>query len=106
MYAAAVDLTPIRRRRPRPRWKAATRNLVFGCGSVVFLAIGLAQNVHGGAASRYEMVTVKAGDSLWSIAAPRYPDSDLRQKVDQIEQANHLQGAGVFVGESLRVPTS
>jgi LysM repeat protein len=49
-------------------------------------------------------VTVAAGDTLWSIAARRYPDADPREKVFQIEQLNHLAGPTIVPGERLRVP--
>src|SRR5438132_9732459 len=44
----------------------------------------------GGAGGRYETVTVARGDTLWTIAARRYPDADPRQMVGEIESANGL----------------
>jgi len=46
---------------------------------------------------------VRAGDTLWSIAAHLAgPGADPRPVVDQLEQAN--RGATVFPGETLRLP--
>ena len=49
-------------------------------------------------------VVVEPGDTLWSIAAARYPDDDVRARVDQIERLNGLQGPLIKVGETLRLP--
>ncbi len=50
-------------------------------------------------------MTVQPGDTLWAIAADRYPNSDVRAKVWQIEQVNHLSGETLQPGETLRVPS-
>jgi predicted Zn-dependent protease len=50
-------------------------------------------------------VTVQHGDNLWSIADRFTPASgNVQETVDQIEQANHLDGATVVPGEHLEVP--
>lgn len=54
---------------------------------------------------RYSVVTVRAGQSLWSIAAGHYPESDPRVTVPAIQRANHLASAMVHSGERLRLPT-
>jgi LysM repeat protein len=69
------------------------------------LSLGFAKVAEGGAAGPYEALTVQSGDTLWSIAADRYPGADVRAKVFQIEQANHLNGPAIEAGEKLQVPT-
>lgn len=49
-------------------------------------------------------ITVAPGDTLWSIAARRYPNADPRQKVFEIEQLNGLPGPAIDAGQRLRVP--
>jgi nucleoid-associated protein YgaU len=53
-----------------------------------------------GTASRYR---VRAGDSLWSIAAGRYA-GDPRKGVWRIEQANGMTGSTIAPGQVLRLP--
>lgn len=60
--------------------------------------------VTGSAAAASETVTVAPGDTLWGIAAQRYPDADVRQKVFEIEQLNGLRGPTILAGQRLRVP--
>ena len=55
-------------------------------------------------ASPPQHYTVRSGDSLWSIAARHYPNSDPRDAVYQIEQANHLSAAGLVAGERILLP--
>jgi len=60
--------------------------------------------VSGPAPAASETVTVAPGDTLWGIAAERYPDADPRQKVFEIEQLNGLRGPTIMTGQRLRVP--
>jgi len=50
-----------------------------------------------------QVVTVKPYETLWSIAAAHYA-GDTRDAVWRIQRANHLQGAGITVGERLVLP--
>jgi LysM repeat protein len=50
-------------------------------------------------------VVVQPGDTLWSIAAQRYPSDDVRARVDDIEQANGLHSPVIEAGELLKLPT-
>jgi nucleoid-associated protein YgaU len=50
-------------------------------------------------------VTVRHGDNLWTIADRFTPASgNVQETVDQIEEANHLDGATVVPGQRLEVP--
>ena len=46
---------------------------------------------------------VQPYDTLWSIASSHY-GGDVRNAIWQIQQANHLQGGGITVGERLTLP--
>lgn len=49
---------------------------------------------------------VEAGDTLWAIAAGVAPaGSDLRDTVDVIAELNDLEGATIFPGQALRLPS-
>jgi LysM repeat protein len=53
----------------------------------------------------YATVTVRPGDTVWSIAASHSkPSSDLQEMVDRISDANHLQGGTLQPGQRIRIP--
>lgn len=56
-----------------------------------------------GASGTPALYRVRAGDSLWTIAADRYA-GDPRRGVWRIEQANGLSGAVIVPGQVLRLP--
>jgi nucleoid-associated protein YgaU len=100
MYAAGYATHPMRssrRIRPAGRWAAVV--LVACCVSA-----GLAVVAHGGSGAQDATVVVQPGDTLWSIAAQRYPSDDVRARVDEIERLNALSGPLIEVGETLRLP--
>ncbi len=54
---------------------------------------------------RYVTITVKPGDTLWSIASARAgTGADVQDFVDRVADANHLQGAALQPGQHLRIP--
>jgi nucleoid-associated protein YgaU len=132
MYAAGHGITPWRANRaggissllagnqlarlarPGRAWPAKVAPPRQGLGRmgrlVLVLAVlaltgfGMAVAAHGGGRTTYTTVVVQPGDTLWSIAAQRYPDDDVRDRVQDIEQANGLTGPEIRVGEVLRLP--
>ena len=108
MYALAagprLDAQRLRRPRPVPPWRVAVRRLLMGAACFLLFAVALARTAHGQQPSGYQQVTVRAGDTVWSIAEARYPGSDPRPKVDEILRANRLTTPAVYPGEQLRVP--
>lgn len=56
------------------------------------------------AASAVARMTVRPGDSLWSVAERAAPDADARIVVQEIIQLNSLSGTVIYPGEQLRVP--
>jgi nucleoid-associated protein YgaU len=73
--------------------------------AVCLFSLGFALAARGGAAPGFTTVVVQPGDTLWSIAAEHYPQDDVRVRVDDIEQANGLDGPTIEVGRSLKLPT-
>jgi LysM repeat protein len=49
-------------------------------------------------------MVVEPGDTLWAIAAARYPGDDVRVRIDQIERLNGLHSPQIGVGEVLQLP--
>ena len=73
--------------------------LIVGMAVLVWSAMARSSNAHGAK----QVVTVRAYETLWSIAERHY-GGDVRDAVWQIEKANHLQGADVRVGQTLVLP--
>lgn len=103
MYAAGTSIGRLRtsgsargRLHGLGRWLLAA--LVVAAASVV-----LARAAAGGTAP-VDRLVVQPGDTLWSIAAARYPGDDPRERVDAIERLNGLSGPTIVTGETLLLP--
>lgn len=102
MYATG---RAIRRPLTSDRSDAALRRLYrWALVLVAALAVMLALSrvAQGGEATA--TVVVQPGDTLWTIAAARYPGDDTRGRVDQIERLNGLHDPMIEAGETLRLP--
>jgi nucleoid-associated protein YgaU len=73
--------------------------LIVGMAVLVWSAIARSSNAHGAK----QVVTVRAYETLWSIAQQHY-GGDVRDGIWQIEKANHLRSADVRVGQTLVLP--
>ncbi|HZP73392.1 MAG TPA: LysM peptidoglycan-binding domain-containing protein [Gaiellaceae bacterium] len=76
------------------------RILILVVASVLVWSIAARSSQAHGAK---QVVTVKPYDTLWSIAERHY-GGDVRDAIWRIEQANHLHGAALQVGERLVLP--
>ena len=55
----------------------------------------------------YEIISVKDGDTLWTIAADySQPGADLRKTVYQISQLNEISDHVIYPGDELLIPVS
>jgi LysM repeat protein len=102
MYATGYTIRPLRSRRELPlrhlgRWAVVVL-------AVIAISLGLSKVALGDAGTAQAVVVVQPGDTLWGIAAARYPGDDVRMRVDEIERLNGLQDPGIEVGETLRLP--
>jgi hypothetical protein len=71
----------------------------------VLLAGGLATaGTEPGAAATAERVTVRPGETLWSIAQREVPGTDPRDTVEDILRLNHLDSVAVEAGSVLLLP--
>jgi LysM repeat protein len=100
MYAAGYGIRPLRStRRIRPAGRVVAVLLL-----ALSVSLGLAVVAHGGTPAQDTTVVVQPGDTLWSIAAQRYPNDDVRARVGDIERANRLQSPVIDAGEILHLP--
>lgn len=86
-------------RRNNIRIKLGILLLVLAALWVVFMTAA-----YGGGRTGTERVTVASGQSVWSIAAQRYPEDDTRSMVEEIVRLNRLGDQPVYAGEELQVP--
>ena len=73
--------------------------LIVGMAVLVWSVKARSSNAHGAK----QVVTVRAYDTLWSIAEQHY-GGDVRDAIWQIEKANRLPSADVRVGQKLVLP--
>ena len=107
MYATAHDFARLRASRPEPAYASLARRLLVGAALLLaLLGAGFAHVAQGSAPSAYETVTVAPGDTLWGLAERRYPNEDVRRKVDEIERVNRLSSAEIHPGDTLKLPSS
>jgi hypothetical protein len=106
----ASRVTPRHRRRRDARSRRVrglTRLAVFVLIVVVaiWVSVRVAVAVPDARAFDGRPYTVRAGDTLWTIALDNYShDRDPRRVVYEIEQKNHLQGSTLYEGERIVLP--
>ena len=102
MYDAGYSIRPLGPTRVSG-WRHLGRWLVVA-GLIVLASWALPRVALGGTAPVNTSVVVHPGDTLWSIAAARYPGADTRERVDAIERLNGLAGPVIVAGETLQLP--
>jgi LysM repeat protein len=76
-----------------------------GLGLMVALPTLSSVRLYAATTQHYVTVTVRPGDTLWSIAASySKPSADMQEVVDRISDANHLRGGALQPGQHLRIP--
>jgi len=74
-------------------------------GAIVAIPALSSPRLYAAGPERFTTVTVRAGDTLWSLAERRTPTGgDVEQAIDMIVAANHLDGAAIVPGEHLNIP--
>lgn len=103
MYVAGYGIRPLRASRRGAL--AATGRVVAVIAAAIILGAGFAVVAQGGSPPRDATVVVQPGDTLWSIAAARYPGDDVRSRVAEIESLNGLKNPVIVAGETLQLPS-
>ncbi len=94
------------RRRSPSAWRRQ-RRLVQRAGLLALVLGGFLMPVAWGApAGSIGSVTVRPGETLWSVAVQHYPGMDPRLAVAAIEHANGLSGAVIQPGVHLVLPAA
>ena len=63
-----------------------------------------AAKINGSSDATYVVVTVAAGETLWSLASQMADGGDVQTLVADIASANSLSGVDVEAGQKLRIP--
>ena len=103
MYAAGYGIKQMRATRAGGRLSRG-RRIAMVLAVVLAATLGFALVAQGGIQRSDATVVVQPGDTLWSIAAARYPSDDVRVRVQDIERANGLHGPLIEAGETLHLP--
>ena len=62
-------------------------------------------HLYAASPQRFQTVTVRSGDDLWTLAAAHTsPSGDVQAMVDRVMAANHLTTATLQPGQRLRIP--
>ena len=104
MYAISHPTRSYRSYRPARSDHRLRRLYRWALVLVAALAVMLALSrvAQGGEAAA--TIVVQPGDTLWAIAAARYPGDDTRARIDEIERLNNLSSPLIEAGETLRLP--
>jgi hypothetical protein len=115
----AAPARPVRRQAPRaqvadPPLRLTRRGKIVVAVAAALLAAGLSlviaasaqatSHSPGAAQQGLAKVTVRAGQSLWSVAESADPNADTRAVIQQIIELNGLSADAVMPGQSLWVP--
>jgi LysM repeat protein len=74
-------------------------------GLMVALPTLSSVRLYAAGAPHYVTVTVRPGDTLWTIAASHArPSANVQETVDRITDANRLRGGALQPGQHLRIP--
>jgi hypothetical protein len=90
--------------RPAERRSARRLKLTIAATGMVVTALVMSRVAYGGGPTGMETVVVQPGQTLWSIAAARYPDDDPRSRIDDIVRLNNLGSQPIHAGETISVP--
>lgn len=72
--------------------------------SVFIATVFFASTAYGYEGKRYDNVTVKKGDTLWTIAGKYCKQGDVRRYIFEIKKANNLDTSVIYEGDELRIP--
>ena len=78
---------------------------LLGLSALATVPLLSSAHLYAASPERTTSVTVRAGDTLWTLAAKHTrPGDDVQETIDRIAVANHLKGATIIPGERLRIP--
>lgn len=85
------------------RARRLRRSLALAAATVAMALLGLA-SAAAGSSQRPTRVVVNGGETLWGIVAAHYPNDDVRSRLSEVMDENHLSWTAVHAGETLTLP--
>ncbi|NCV83721.1 MAG: LysM peptidoglycan-binding domain-containing protein [Actinobacteria bacterium] len=114
MMTIAINPSPLNSQsqlRLTPRGRALARLAVVSSLSILLLAgFSLFSGASAGSSDSvsttpYMKITVKPGETLWSIAANLSGSGDRRDLVDELIEVNRLKSPELVAGQKIYIPT-
>jgi predicted Zn-dependent protease len=114
MMTIAINPSPLNSQsqlRLTPRGRAFARLAVVSSLSILLLAgFSLFSGASAGSSDSvsttpYMKITVKPGETLWSIAANLSGSGDRRDLVDELIEVNRLKSPELVAGQKIYIPT-
>lgn len=72
--------------------------------TVMIMTTFFATAVYGSEGTKYNIVNVKRGDTLWTIAGDYCKNGDIRRNIYEIKKANSMTSSVIFEGDELKIP--
>ncbi len=112
---AIPSLAPLKNQRKSqlrltPRGRFVARLAVVTSLSILLLASASFLNGATAGSTKpvttpYALITVKPGQTLWSIASELAQSGDRRDLVAEISEVNHLESPQLYAGQKIYIPT-
>jgi predicted Zn-dependent protease len=91
--------------RKRKRFTLMPAVALVGLSALVTVPVLSSSHLYAAAPERLTTVTVRPGDSLWSLASEHTAGgANVQDTIDRITVVNHLDGATIVPGERLSIP--
>ncbi|MFZ9250569.1 MAG: LysM peptidoglycan-binding domain-containing protein [Actinobacteria bacterium] len=113
---AIPSLAPLEKQRKSqvrltPRGRLVARSAVVASLSILlaasasFITGATAGSKESAVSTPYALITVKPGETLWSIASVLAAHGDRRDLVAEISEINHLKSPELQAGQRIYIPT-
>jgi LysM repeat protein len=89
----------------RKRFTLMPAVALVGLSALVTVPVLSSSHLYAAAPEQLTTVTVRSGDSLWSLASAHTAQGgNVQETVDRIASVNHLQGSVIIPGQRLEIP--
>lgn len=89
----------------RKRFTLMPAVALAGLSALVTVPVLSSSHLYAAAPEHFTTVTVRSGDSLWSLAAAHTSQgANVQETLDRIAGVNHLEGATIVPGQRLDIP--
>jgi predicted Zn-dependent protease len=91
--------------RRRKRFTLMPAVALIGLSALVSVPLLSSSHLYAASPARLTTVTVRSGDTLWTLAERFTPSGgNVQDTIDRIDSQNHLNGTMIVPGERLQIP--